>query len=72
MYDFFSNFDLNQNYVKCNVRALKNRLLMRTTYENRILGVFRYAFGVLKQYLTDYRTKYAYFLRYFNSFPEIN
>ena len=45
---------------------------MRTTYENRILGVFRYAFGVLKQYLTDYRTKYAYFLRYFNSFPEIN
>ena len=40
MYDFFSNFDLNQNYIKCNVRALENRLLMRTTCENRILGVF--------------------------------
>ena len=53
------------------IRALENRLLMRTTCENRIFGVFRYTFGVLKQYLTDYRTKYAYFLRYFNSFSEI-
>ena len=63
-------FDLNQNYVKFNVRALKKRLLMRTTCKNRILGVFWYVFGVLKLSFTDFRTKYAMFLRYFHIFSE--
>ena len=49
---------------------LKKRLLMRTTCKNRILGVFWHVFGVLKLYFTDFRTKYAMFLRYFHNFTD--